>query len=59
MVGWQRCAAMLLAHLGIADAAARLEAAVGRVYAVGESLTPDQGGAASTERFAASVIDAL
>jgi len=41
-------AVMLLRHLGRRDEADRLEMAVERVYAAGETLTPDQGGSAST-----------
>jgi isocitrate/isopropylmalate dehydrogenase len=51
--------AMLLDHLGFADAAARLEHAVERVYAEGKSLTPDQGGSASTTELCRAVEDAL
>jgi len=52
-------AVMLLEHLGLGDSGARLEAAVTRVYADGLKLTPDQGGTASTEAFAAAVKAAL
>jgi isocitrate/isopropylmalate dehydrogenase len=52
-------AAMLLEHLGLTGHAARLEAAVGQVYADGSVLTPDQGGQASTDQFAERVIEAL
>lgn len=52
-------AVMLLEHLELRDAAARLEGAITRVYAEGASLTPDQGGQASTEVFAAAVKAAL
>jgi isocitrate/isopropylmalate dehydrogenase len=52
-------AAMLLAHLGLSGDAARLEAAVGQVYADGSVLTPDQGGRALTDQFAERVIEAL
>jgi isocitrate/isopropylmalate dehydrogenase len=52
-------AAMMLEHLDLADAAARLEHAVEAVYAEGSALTPDQGGSASTERFCEAVIDRL
>jgi isocitrate/isopropylmalate dehydrogenase len=48
-------AAMMLAHLGFADAAARLERAVAAVYAEGLHLTPDQGGSAGTREFCDAV----
>jgi isocitrate/isopropylmalate dehydrogenase len=48
-------AAMMLDYLGFEDAARRLEAAVARVYADGEPLTPDQGGRATTLEFADAV----
>ena len=51
--------AMLLEHLGLAAAAARLEAAVDRVYAEGKALTPDQGGASTAEAFCEAVVAAL
>ena len=50
---------MLLEHLGLVGAAARLDAAISAVYAADHNLTPDQGGRASTEAFAAGVIAAL
>ena len=46
---------MMLEYLGFAPAAARLESAVTRVYAEGRSLTPDQGGRATTLQFCAAV----
>lgn len=52
-------AAMMLDYLGLSEQGAQLERAVESVYAVGERLTPDQGGGASTEEFAQTVIDAL
>lgn len=48
-------AAMLLAHLGYADAAYALEAAVDATLVARDSLTPDLGGAATTEAFAKAV----
>jgi isocitrate/isopropylmalate dehydrogenase len=48
-------AAMLLEHQGLAAAADGLRSAVEAVYAAGGPLTPDQGGSASTEEFAAAV----
>ena len=50
---------MMLEYLGFEAQAARIEAAVARVYADGQSLTPDQGGNASTDEFCAAVARAL
>ena len=44
-------AAMMLAHLGFDDASGRLTSAIESVYAAGESLTPDQGGTATSDEF--------
>lgn len=52
-------AVMLLEHVGLAADAARLDQAISVVYAAGASLTPDQGGGASTEQFAEAVTVAL
>jgi isocitrate/isopropylmalate dehydrogenase len=52
-------AALMLDHLGFADAAARLRGAVERTYALGRSLTPDQGGTATTIEFCAAVAREL
>jgi len=51
--------AMMLEHLGLANAGARLRRAIERVYAEGRVLTPDQGGSASTRAFADAVFSAL
>ncbi len=51
-------AAMMLEHLGEAEVAGRIEAAVDRVLAEGPR-TPDLGGRATTETFTAAVIEAL
>ena len=51
--------AMMLEHLGFADAARALEAAVEQVYAEGRQLTPDQGGDASTQAFCKAVGERL
>src|SRR5262249_48032016 len=48
-------AAMMLDYLGFEDAAHRPASAVERVYADGSSLTPDQGGTASTTEFCRQV----
>jgi isocitrate/isopropylmalate dehydrogenase len=48
-------AAMMLEHLGFADAARRLDSALTRTYAEGRVLTPDQGGRASTTEFCEAV----
>jgi isocitrate/isopropylmalate dehydrogenase len=52
-------AAMLLDHLGLADAARRLERAIDATYAAGDRLTPDQGGSATTEELCAAVASRL
>ena len=52
-------AAMMLRHLPLKDAADRLERALEHVYLSNSDLTPDQGGEATTERFAEAVIGAL
>jgi len=43
--------AMMLEHIGLEPGAQRLRAALGRVYAAGRWLTPDQGGSATTGDF--------
>jgi len=50
---------MMLAYLGLTEAAAQIDQAVIDVYASGDSLTPDQGGSASTGEFCAAVLDRL
>lgn len=52
-------AVMLLEHLGLVDAAHRLDDAITTVYADGRVLPVDQGGDATTTRFAAAVAHAL
>lgn len=52
-------AAMMLEYLGFGDAAARLERALERTYAEGRTLTPDQGGRASTVEFCEAVAAQL
>jgi len=52
-------AAMMLAYLGFADAAGRLETAVDGVYADGAALTPDQGGSATTTQLCSAVAERL
>ncbi|MCZ6783145.1 MAG: isocitrate/isopropylmalate family dehydrogenase, partial [Proteobacteria bacterium] len=52
-------AVMMLEHLGCGEGARRLEGAIERVYAEGRSLTPDQGGSASTTGFCDAVRAAL
>ncbi len=51
--------AMMLEHLGFGEAARNLAAAVAAVYAEGRTLTPDQGGSASTEAFCDAVAERL
>jgi isocitrate/isopropylmalate dehydrogenase len=52
-------AAMLLDHMGLGDDARRLERAVDAALEAGDSLTPDLGGTATTERFAEAVRSRL
>ncbi|MEE9518578.1 MAG: isocitrate/isopropylmalate family dehydrogenase, partial [Candidatus Adiutricales bacterium] len=52
-------AVMMLEYLGFEEEAGRLKRALERVYAEGRSLTPDQGGSASTTRFCDAVADYL
>jgi isocitrate/isopropylmalate dehydrogenase len=52
-------AVMMLEHMGLGAEAERLEAAVARVYRDGRTLTPDQGGTATTKEFAQEVLAAL
>jgi isocitrate/isopropylmalate dehydrogenase len=49
---------LMLEHLGLAAEAARLERAVARVYRDGKTLTPDQGGAATTRQMADAILAA-
>jgi isocitrate dehydrogenase len=53
-----RSAAMMLEHMGLGPEAARLEAALARVYRDGKVLTPDQGGSAGTRAMAQAVLAA-
>ncbi len=50
---------MMLEYLGFAGNAARLARAIERVYADGRSLTPDQGGNASTTDMVQAVAEAV
>jgi isocitrate/isopropylmalate dehydrogenase len=50
---------MMLDYLGFPDAAVRLERAIEATYAAGRQLTPDQGGTASSDQFAAAVRSRL
>ena len=52
-------AALMLAHIGEREAAARLERALRGVYAAGEHLTGDVGGRASTKEFTEAVIQGI
>jgi isocitrate dehydrogenase (NAD+) len=51
--------ALMLRHLGYADAGARLEQAVRDVVAEGRTTTSDLGGTAGTSQFADAVIERL
>lgn len=52
-------AIMMLRHIGEADSAQKIEAALHRVYREGKSLTRDVGGNAGTREFTEAVIRAL
>jgi isocitrate/isopropylmalate dehydrogenase len=52
-------AKMTLDHLDMKEEAQALEKAVARVYRDGITLTPDQGGKASTREFAEAVLRAI
>ena len=52
-------AALMLEHLGEADAAARMTAALEHVLAEGRVRTPDLGGTATTADMTRAVVDAL
>jgi isocitrate dehydrogenase (NAD+) len=49
----------MLIHIGEQSAAARLQAAIQKVYSEGRHLTRDVGGGASTSEFTGAVIQAL
>jgi len=51
--------AMMLDHLGATDAADAIVAAIERVLASGENLTPDMGGTASTSALGQAIADAI
>jgi isocitrate dehydrogenase (NAD+) len=52
-------AVLMLAHIGEREASARLHDAIYKVYATGDHLTGDVGGAASTSEFTDAVIRRL
>ena len=52
-------ACMMLDHIGQAEVADRIRAALTQTFAAGESLTPDLGGSARTEEFAQAVVGNL
>ncbi|MGQ9632974.1 MAG: isocitrate dehydrogenase (NAD(+)) [Bryobacteraceae bacterium] len=52
-------AVMMLEHLGEIQAARKLQRAIEKVYQEGRSLTPDVGGAASTQEFTGAVVEAV
>jgi isocitrate/isopropylmalate dehydrogenase len=52
-------AAMMLAHLGEHEAAARVRGAVAEVLGAGEVRTRDLGGSSSTEQMASAVAAAV
>ncbi len=52
-------ASLMLAHLGEADAAAKVEQAVAKVLLEGKVRTQDLGGTATTDEFADAVVAAM
>ncbi len=52
-------AAMMLAHLGQVDKAARLRAAIVDTMAAGDRVTPDLGGSGKTAEFADAIIERI
>lgn len=52
-------AALMLAHIGEREAAAKLQGAIEQVYAEGTHLTHDVGGTAGTDEFTDAVIRAM
>jgi 3-isopropylmalate dehydrogenase len=52
-------AQMMLYYLGLSSASERLGAAITKVYSTGKTLTPDQGGRASSKEFCAAVVENL
>lgn len=52
-------ACMMLEYLGFAERAEQIERAIERVYADGKTLTPDQGGTATTTALVDAVAAAL
>ncbi|NPD68679.1 NAD-dependent isocitrate dehydrogenase (plasmid) [Lichenicola cladoniae] len=54
-----RAAVLMLDHLGLHDAAGRIEAALALVFGEGRVRTADLGGSASTSEFARAIVEAL
>ncbi|HKX54683.1 MAG TPA: isocitrate/isopropylmalate family dehydrogenase, partial [Xanthomonadales bacterium] len=52
-------AAMMLAHLGQIDKAARLRSAIIATMASGDRVTPDLGGTGKTNEFADAIIERI
>jgi isocitrate dehydrogenase (NAD+) len=52
-------AALMLAHIGEADASRKLQHAIEAVYAERRSLTGDVGGSASTAEFTAAIVSRI
>ena len=50
---------MMMEYLGFAEFSTRLDRAIERVYADGKTVTPDQGGNASTSDMVQAVADAM
>jgi isocitrate/isopropylmalate dehydrogenase len=51
-------ACLMLRHVDLASVADQIERGLGAVYAAGETLTPDQGGTASSTEFCEAVLRA-
>lgn len=51
--------AMMLSHLGEAEASSNVERAVKTIYQRGASLTPDVGGTGTTQEMTAAIVECL
>ncbi len=58
-IGQIWCGAMMLEHLGHAEAAAEIVAAIERVLKESDVMTPDMGGKADTKALGQAIVDAL
>jgi tartrate dehydrogenase/decarboxylase/D-malate dehydrogenase len=53
------CAAQMVEHLGLAEAAQDIESAVAKVLATGRTLTPDLGGTSKTSEITDAIVAAM